>query len=148
MLFILKKLTGTLLLPLPFLLLMMGIALALLWFTRFKQSGKVLMTASWVILLLLSLQPVADGLLKPVEDDYPTWNGQKADYIVVLGGAAIPGMTNGHRVQISSITACRALPKACVCGLQTPARKWSLPARAPPRIRSAPLKQVPAWQKA
>ncbi|WP_085036106.1 envelope biogenesis factor ElyC [Cronobacter sakazakii] len=86
MLFILKKLTGTLLLPLPFLMLMMGIALALLWFTRFKQSGKILMTASWVILLLLSLQPVADGLLKPVEDDYPTWNGQKADYIVVLGG--------------------------------------------------------------
>lgn len=86
MLFILKKITGALLLPLPFLLLMMGIALALLWFTRFKKSGKVLMTASWLVLLLLSLQPVADGLLRPVEDDYPTWRGEKANYIVVLGG--------------------------------------------------------------
>jgi uncharacterized SAM-binding protein YcdF (DUF218 family) len=37
--------------------------------------------------LLLSLQPVADSLLKPIEDSYPTWQGnQKVEYIVVLGG--------------------------------------------------------------
>jgi uncharacterized SAM-binding protein YcdF (DUF218 family) len=38
-------------------------------------------------LLLLSLQPVADSLLKPIEDKYPTWRGeQRVQYVVVLGG--------------------------------------------------------------
>lgn len=41
----------------------------------------------WLALLLLSLQPVADRLLRPIESTYPTWNNsQKVDYIVVLGG--------------------------------------------------------------
>ncbi len=87
MLFILKKFIGGLLLPLPFLLLMMGVALCLLWFTRWQKSAKALMSVSWLILLLISLQPVADKMLKPIEDTYPTWRGtEKVDYIVVLGG--------------------------------------------------------------
>jgi uncharacterized SAM-binding protein YcdF (DUF218 family) len=87
MLFILKKFIGGLLLPLPFLLLMMGVALCLLWFTRWQKSAKALMSVSWLILLLISLQPVADKMLKSIEDTYPTWRGtEKVDYIVVLGG--------------------------------------------------------------
>lgn len=87
MLFILKKFIGGLLLPLPFLLLMMGAALCLLWFTRWQRSAKALLSVSWLVLLLISLQPVADKMLKPIEDTYPTWRGDtKVDYIVVLGG--------------------------------------------------------------
>lgn len=37
--------------------------------------------------MLLSLQPVSDHLLRPIENRYPTWQGpQKVEYIVVLGG--------------------------------------------------------------
>lgn len=87
MLFILKKFIGGLLLPLPFLLLMMGVALCLLWFTRWQKSAKALLSVSWLVLLLISMQPVADKMLKPIEDTYPTWRGsEKVDYIVVLGG--------------------------------------------------------------
>ncbi|HEY3590342.1 MAG TPA: envelope biogenesis factor ElyC [Buttiauxella sp.] len=87
MLFILKKIIGGWLLPLPFLLLMMGAALCLLWFTRWQRSAKALLSVSWLVLLLISLQPVADKMLKPIEDTYPTWRGDtKVDYIVVLGG--------------------------------------------------------------
>lgn len=87
MLFILKKFIGGLLLPLPFLLLMMGAALCLLWLTRWQRSAKALLSVSWLVLLLISLQPVADKMLKPIEDTYPTWRGDtKVDYIVVLGG--------------------------------------------------------------
>lgn len=87
MLFYLKKFIGGMLLPLPFMLLIIGIALALLWFTRWQKTAKALLTAGWLALLLLSLQPVADGLLKPVESRYATWQGEpKAQYIVVLGG--------------------------------------------------------------
>ena len=87
MLFTLKKYIGGMMLPLPLLLIIIALGLALVWFSRFQKSGKTLITFGWLVLLLLSLQPVADGLLRPIEDKYPTWQGnQKVEYIVVLGG--------------------------------------------------------------
>jgi len=87
MLFTLKKYIGGMMLPLPLLLLVIALGLALVWFSRFQKSGKSLITLGWLALLLLSLQPVADGLLRPIENKYPTWQGnQKVGYIVVLGG--------------------------------------------------------------
>ncbi|SUG89140.1 Membrane Protein Functionally coupled to the MukBEF Chromosome Partitioning Mechanism [Salmonella enterica subsp. enterica] len=75
MLFTLKKVIGGMLLPLPLMLLMIGVGLALLWFSRFQKTGKVFISVSWLALLLLSLQPVSDHLLRPIENRYPTWQG-------------------------------------------------------------------------
>ncbi|MCV9880360.1 envelope biogenesis factor ElyC [Brenneria izbisi] len=88
MLFALKKFVGGLLQPLPLLLLVMGVGLLLLWFTRRQRTGKTLILASWLILMLISIQPIADRLLLPLETRYPTWQADRsqADYIVVLGG--------------------------------------------------------------
>lgn len=87
MFFVLKKFIGGMLLPLPFLLLVIGLAILLLWFTRWQKTGKTLLTAGWLVLLLISLQPVADLMLKPIEKTYPTWrNSGQVKYIVVLGG--------------------------------------------------------------
>ena len=87
MLFTLKKFVGGLLMPLPLLLIIMGLALILLWFTRWQKSGKTLFALSWLVLLLISLQPVADRLLLPLEKPYATYQGNDpVDYIVVLGG--------------------------------------------------------------
>jgi len=87
MLFTLKKVVGGMLLPLPLLLLLMALGLVLLWFSRFQRAGKICLSFSWLLLLLLSLQPVADALLKPIENRYPTWRGPTpVRYIVVLGG--------------------------------------------------------------
>ena len=87
MLFTLKKIVGGLLLPLPALLLLIGIGIALLWFSRFQRTGKLCVSLGWLLLTLLSLQPVADSLLKPIEGTYPTWRGeQPVNYVVVLGG--------------------------------------------------------------
>lgn len=90
MFFTLKKAIGGLLLPLPLLLLLMAVGLFLLWFSRWQKSGKILVSVSWLTLLLLSLQPVADFLLAPLENRYPTWQTQPqqppAAWIVVLGG--------------------------------------------------------------
>ncbi|MDV2901218.1 envelope biogenesis factor ElyC [Phytobacter diazotrophicus] len=87
MLFTLKKYIGGLMLPLPALLILIGIGLLLVWFSRWQKTGKGIISASWLILLLLSLQPVADKMLKPIEDSYPTWRGaETVKYIVVLGG--------------------------------------------------------------
>ncbi|WP_158784290.1 envelope biogenesis factor ElyC [Pantoea sp. BAV 3049] len=87
MFFALKKVAGGLLLPLPFLLLLMAAGLLLLWFSRWQKTGKIILSSAWLILMLISLQPVADSLLKPLENRYVTWQGsQKVDYVVVLGG--------------------------------------------------------------
>lgn len=87
MLFTLKKVLGGMLLPLPLLLLLIALGIALLWFSRFQRTGKLCVSLGWLLLLLLSLQPVADSLLKPIEDKYPTWRDEKrVQYVVVLGG--------------------------------------------------------------
>lgn len=64
MLFTLKKVIGNMLLPLPLMLLIIGAGLALLWFSRFQKTGKIFISIGWLALLLLSLQPVADRLLR------------------------------------------------------------------------------------
>ncbi|PIJ51329.1 hypothetical protein BL250_01125 [Erwinia sp. OLTSP20] len=87
MFFMLKKVAGGLLMPLPLLLIITGTGLFLLWRNRWQQQGKILISVGWFGLLLLSLQPVADGLLRPLENHYPTWrNQQPVRYVVVLGG--------------------------------------------------------------
>lgn len=90
MLFTLKKIIGGLLLPLPLLLLLGGIGLALLWLTRWQKTGRGMISLSWLLLALLSLQPVADKLLSPLEARYPTWQPQAGrapvPWVVVLGG--------------------------------------------------------------
>ena len=87
MLFTLKKIAGGLLLPLPLLLLLIAVGILLLWCTRWQKSGKIIVSVGWLILLALSLQPVADRLLRPLEQHYPTYNKtEPVDYIVVLGG--------------------------------------------------------------
>lgn len=69
------------------LLLLIALGIALLWFSRFQRTGKLCVSLGWLLLLLLSLQPVADSLLKPIEDKYPTWRDEKrVQYVVVLGG--------------------------------------------------------------
>ncbi|AHG21977.1 hypothetical protein Z042_21930 [Chania multitudinisentens RB-25] len=118
MLFNLKKFIANLLMPLPALLLLMGLALLLLWFTRWQKSGKALLSLSWLLLLLFSLQPVADRLLQPLEAKYTTYpGGARVDYIVVLGGSytfnpnwapssnlignSLPRVTEGVRLYLS-----------------------------------------------
>ena len=51
MLFTLKKVIGGMMLPLPLMLIMMGIGLALVWFSRFQKTGKVCISLSLLCLL-------------------------------------------------------------------------------------------------
>lgn len=91
--FVAKKLISGFLQPLPFLLIVMACGLLLVWLTRFQKSGKSLLTFSWLSLLLISLQPVADKLLLPIESQFKTFDAKAVliqhpniQYVVVLGG--------------------------------------------------------------
>lgn len=93
MLFTLKKYIGGMMLPLPLLLLLIALGLALIWFSRFQKSGKSLVTVGWLALLLLSLQPVADGLLRPIEN---TCRENRRWAISWCWAAGIPGIRTGR----------------------------------------------------
>ena len=90
--------------PLPFMLLLILAGLLLLWFSRWQKTGKTLITVSWLGLVLLSLQPVADALLltteKPYEKRYELITPQKFSNrncaISWCSAAALPITRNGH----------------------------------------------------
>ena len=143
MLFTLKKVLGGMMLPLPLLLLLIALGIALLWFSRFQRTGKLCVSLGWLLLLLLSLQPVADSLLKPIEDKYPTWRDEKrVQYVVVLGG----GYTWNPNWAPSSNLINNSLPRltrGSACGMKTRARNSFLPAPRQKRIQSARRKPGP-----
>jgi hypothetical protein len=56
MLFTLKKYIGGMMLPLPLLLIIIALGLALVWFSRFQKSGKTLITLGW---LAAAVEPAA-----------------------------------------------------------------------------------------
>lgn len=95
-----EKVIGNMLLPLPLMLLIIGAGLALLWFSRFQKTGKIFISIGWLALLLLSLQPVADRLLRPIESTYPTWNNSQKWTISWCSEVVIPGTRSGHRALI------------------------------------------------
>src|SRR3712207_2387459 len=91
--FLLKKIIGPLLFPLPLCLLLMGVGLLLLWFTRRQRAGKSLVTAGFVLLTLLSFGQVSGPLLRTLETSYgpleaapAVVNGVEVKWVVVLGG--------------------------------------------------------------
>ncbi|WP_019935377.1 envelope biogenesis factor ElyC [Oceanimonas smirnovii] len=88
--FLAKKWLGSLLLPLPLLLLtaLFGVFLLMM---RHKRSGIVFVSASLLALMLLSTRPVANALIAPLEQTYAPFNAgsQPVDDIIVLGAAQV-----------------------------------------------------------
>ena len=83
--FALKKIIGTWLMPLPFLLTVFILAALLYKFTRFERTAQILLFSSFITLLLLSLAPVATRLAATLESQHPSYQQQSVDYIHVLG---------------------------------------------------------------
>lgn len=85
MLFYLKKVIGMLLMPIP--LTVSGIFLGLALLKSFPRVGKSLIAMSAVFLALTSWHPVANQLLRPLEDNFAVFDlAQPVDVVVVLGG--------------------------------------------------------------
>ncbi|WP_417617017.1 ElyC/SanA/YdcF family protein [Oceanisphaera sp.] len=95
MVFLAKKWLGSLLLPLPLLLIVAFLGLWLLH-RQHKRSGTSLLLLSLLSLTLLSTRPVANALIAPLEAHYPPYlpELQRPDQapiqdIVVLGAAQV-----------------------------------------------------------
>jgi uncharacterized SAM-binding protein YcdF (DUF218 family) len=99
--FLLQKTFSLILSPFFLALVLLLAGLFLLWLTRKQIAGKVLVSVSGLIILLLSISSLSDRILKPLEYQYPPLMieeaGVKPDiqkefkikWIVVLGGGHI-----------------------------------------------------------
>lgn len=112
--FLLKKIIGSLLLPLPSCLLISFLGLFLLWRGRRELTGKILVTIGLVSLAFLSYAPVSKILNNPLKNSFNAYMmtkasdpGTKAErkvkYVVVLGGGhnsdpliPVTGRLNSH----------------------------------------------------
>jgi len=77
----------------PGLFLLLIVASLLLFLLRLRKSAYVVGLAGTVLLYLCSIQPFADLLITPLENDYPPFRpgqGTGAQYVVVLGGGIVP----------------------------------------------------------
>lgn len=95
MMFLAKKWLGSLLLPLPLLLILSLIGLSL-FLRRHSRIGAGLVLFAIVSLTLLSTRPIANALIQPLESQYPPYlveaqlnNDAKVQDIIVLGAAQV-----------------------------------------------------------
>ena len=93
--FLLKKIIGPLLLPLPFSSLLIIVGLILLWSTRRQKAGKLLVSSGAVLLLFFGYGVSTRSLLSPLERQNPpifnvspatSNDAQPIKWIIVLGG--------------------------------------------------------------
>ena len=97
MLFILKKWVGGLLMPLPLFLSLFLIGLILLFFSKKQKVAKCFLVISFFGLLLLSMLPVSQSIIRPLERQYPSimqnQTAQNFDYILLLGSGGVADPT-------------------------------------------------------
>ena len=85
--FILKKLVGMTLMPVPLSLLL--ILLGLWWFSRAPVKSRLAFFSAFLLLAVSAFNPVADRLIAPHESYYPVFDiEQPVDAVVVLGSAS------------------------------------------------------------
>ncbi|NJD20844.1 MAG: envelope biogenesis factor ElyC [Gemmatimonadetes bacterium] len=100
--FILKKIAGALLMPLPALLIL-GIAGWILWARgRWKRTGQGMVAASLLLLSLVALTPVADALIRPLERAAPAFPGDSVGFVVVLASGHTSDPALPPRARLSS----------------------------------------------
>lgn len=86
--FLLKRLLGSLLMPLPACLLLGAVGWVLWTRGRRRRLGQTLVAISLTTLFLLSLGPISGALVRRIEGGYPAFPGDSVAFVVVLG--------NGH----------------------------------------------------
>ena len=88
--FLLQKIIAPLFLPLSVCVLLLGIGIGLLWFTRRQRAGKILASSGFALLVVLSYGWVSDPALRSLEHYHAPLSavaaGSAMKWVVVLGG--------------------------------------------------------------
>lgn len=69
-------------------LILLGLGAALLW-TRWRRAGRLLVSATFLLLLAIAVLPIGEGMVAVLEDRFPPVRALEppVDGIIVLGGA-------------------------------------------------------------
>ena len=80
-------------------IILTGIAGALMLRTRFTRAGRWLVIASLLLLAVLGLSPIGNALIVPLEQRFPPWDdGRGTPHgVVVLGGAITPDVSHARK---------------------------------------------------
>ncbi|HEY3793787.1 MAG TPA: YdcF family protein [Bradyrhizobium sp.] len=115
MFFVLSKTFGIMLLPTE-LLILVGIAGALLLATRWASLGRRLMAASLLLLAICGFSPLGNWLLYPLESRFPAWDAARGapDGVVVLGGSIDADISAAHGVAVVHAAADRIIAAAAL----------------------------------
>jgi uncharacterized SAM-binding protein YcdF (DUF218 family) len=113
--FVLSKTFGIMLLPTD-LLILVGIAGALLLATRWASLGRRLMAAALLLLAICGFSPLGNWLLYPLESRFPAWDASRGapDGIVVLGGSIDADISAAHGVAVVHGAADRIIAAAAL----------------------------------
>lgn len=87
--FFLKKFLSPLFFPMPMVVLLLAVGVALLWFNRRQRAGRIVVTSGFVVLVVLSYGWLTNPLLRSLEQTYPQPDAAalaQAKWVVVLGG--------------------------------------------------------------
>ncbi|MGR5235350.1 envelope biogenesis factor ElyC [Vibrio alfacsensis] len=89
--FELKKVVTALVMPLPALLLIGLLGLALISFTTRRKTGCFVVLISFIGIFLAAFQPVSTKLLMPLEREYKAFlpSSETIDYVMVLGNSHV-----------------------------------------------------------
>jgi uncharacterized SAM-binding protein YcdF (DUF218 family) len=96
--YLLTKIVGALLTPGMLLLLGLLLASGLLWSRRHWRTGRFLLSTLSLVLLALTLLPVDEAMIAPLENRFPANPPipEHLDGIIVLGGAIEPALSVAH----------------------------------------------------
>ena len=86
--FLMKKIVGQALSPLPFCLEIVAIGLVFLWFTKRRSLGKVMVTVGFVLLALFSTPAVSGRILQTLESQYIPLNSSRIQSLSIASGNA------------------------------------------------------------
>lgn len=86
--FVLKKIIGAWLMPLPLSVLLITIGCIFVWRKR-ERIGRWFVTSGLIVLIICSCTAVSDLALLPLEERYPKWDGQpnQSEFVVVMGAS-------------------------------------------------------------
>jgi uncharacterized SAM-binding protein YcdF (DUF218 family) len=98
--FLFKKIVGLFFIPLSLCLEIFIIGLILIWFTKKKITGKILISIGIALLILMSYDGLPNLILRPLEYQYSPLLKElpEVKWIVVLGG----GATSDPKIPITS----------------------------------------------
>src|SRR3989304_2759372 len=110
--FIISKVLQSLLLPISLLIAVIGFGI--LFIKKHPRIGRTFVAAGLGFFYLFSIQPVADALIRPLENTYPPYKASASspDNIIILGGGVTDLSWIGLKPEPSSHSLARL-----VCGI-------------------------------